>query len=457
MADNNFFTLNDINMPYSMDAEQAVLGCILSYPECLDRVSFLETKHFFIPQHKDIYSAIMTLSSSGTNIDPLVVLDMLVPDTFDKDQGRQYLLNMAQSVPSTANVELYAKIVRENYVIRSLITISSDIIEDAVNKKSTAGELIEKAERELYDISQGRNTNEVSKLNDIITGSVFDTLKKLSGDEKDQYKGYSTGFTKLDNILTGLNKSDLIIVGARPAMGKTSFGLNIARNVSVLSKKKVLFFSLEMTKEQVAMRVLGTEARVSVSKMRNGNITQDDWKKLGSAVGILSSAELYFDDTAMITVQEIKSKARREKAECVIIDYLGLINPGGRFENRVNEVTYITKALKAMAKELNIPVICLAQLNRGTESGKSHRPQLSDLRESGSIEQDADIVMMLYREDYYKNDRNEDKGEDSADGREINTISVIVEKNRHGSTGTVDFAWDGDHTLFIQIDDRHDD
>ncbi len=457
MSDNNFFTLNDIQMPYSMESEQAVLGCILSEPACLNQVSLiLKPDSFFMPQHKSIFNALLTLDSTGSKIDPLIVLNMLVENgTFESNQGKQYLLDLAQSVPTTQNVEMYAKIVKEKYYIRQLISISSETIESAVNQKETADMLLDSAEQKIYDIRQGKVSNAPSKLGDIILNDVYQNLKNLTGEDAEKYKGYTTGFSDLDNFLTGLNRSDLIIVGARPAMGKTSFALNIARNVAVLAKRKVLFFSLEMTKEQVASRVLSTESGVSSEKMRSGRIYEEDWKNIGEATSKLSSAPLYFDDTSTITVPEIKAKARRLGAECVIIDYLGLITASVRAENRVNEVSQITKALKAMAKDLNIPVIALSQLSRVTEArGKSHKPQLSDLRESGSIEQDADIVLMLYREEYYKGEKeNEERSEQPV---EINKVLVIVAKNRHGSTGEIEFAWDGGRTQFKPIEKNRD-
>jgi replicative DNA helicase len=281
MPDNNFFTLNDIQMPYSMESEQAVLGCILSDPSCLNQVAIiLNSDAFFMPQHKNIFNAMLTLDSMGSKIDPLVVLNMLVENgTFDSNQGKQYLLDLAQSVPTTQNVEMYAKIVKEKYYIRQLISISSETIESAVNQKDTADVLLDSAEQKIYDIRKGKVSNAPSKLGDVILNDVYQTLKNLTGEDAEKYKGYTTGFSDLDNILTGLNRSDLIIVGARPAMGKTSFALNLARNVSVIAKRKVLFFSLEMTKEQLAMRVLGTESGVSSKKMRSGQISPNEWKE----------------------------------------------------------------------------------------------------------------------------------------------------------------------------------
>ena len=289
---------------------------------------------------------------------------------------------------------------------------------------------------------------------DIIINDVYTTLQHLTSEEKDLYKGYPTGFSDLDKVMTGLHKSDLVLIGARPAMGKTSFALNLARNVSYIGKRKVVMFSLEMTKEQLAMRVLATEARVNSSKMRTGELDGEDWERLGMATGVLSKCELYFDDTSSITVAEMKAKIRRMKdVECVIIDYLGLIKPAGRVENRVQAVSEITRELKMMAKDLNIPVVVCAQLSRGTEGrGKSHRPQLADLRESGSIEQDADIVLMLYRQDYYSGEEDDDEKTDDGEEKRADRVEIIVAKNRHGPTETVNMVWDADHTLFMGME-----
>ena len=460
MPDSTFISLDNIELPFSLEAEQAVLGCVLAEPSCLPNVAtYLKPENFYMPQHQAIYTAIQLADNTG-KVDPLAVLDILVKNgTFDSAAGKDYLFQIAKMVPSTSNVETYVKIVKEKSYIRSLILLSRETIEDASSQKKSADEILDTAEQKIYDIRQGQNINAPSKLINIITSEVFENLKNITGVDKDKYKGYSTGFSDLDNIMTGLNKSDLILIGARPAMGKTSFALNMARNVSALAKKKVLFFSLEMSKEQLAQRVLATEARVSSSKMRNGNITPDEWGRLGEAANALNDIELYFDDTANITVPEMKAKARKLKGvDCIFIDYLGLINSTKKSENRTNEVSDITRNLKMMAKELRIPVICCAQLNRGTEGrGKSHRPLLSELRESGSIEQDADIVLMLYREDYYQTEKDDNEPVAEEDAKGPKTVEVIVAKNRHGETGTVKFNWDEEHTLFIGKERIHND
>ena len=459
MADNSILSFDNLNMPFSLEAEQAVLGSILVDSSCLSQAAvYISPESFYLPQHQAIFSAMILADGSGMKIDPLVILEQLVQQgVYDNASGRNYLLELAQMVPSTSNIEMYAKIVREKFYLRTLISISTETIDMAVAQEETADILLDNAEQRIYNIRQGKTSNAPSKLRDIIVNDVYDRLQKLTGEDKDLYKGFTTGFADLDKVLTGLNRSDLILIGARPAMGKTSFALNLARNVAAVGKRKVLFFSLEMTKEQLAMRVLGTEARVSSMKMRNGNISPDEWIKLGNATSALNDCELYFDDTSTITVPEMKAKIRRlGGVECVIIDYLGLIKGSTRSENRVQEVSEITRGLKMMAKDLNIPIVCCAQLSRGTEGrGKSHKPQLADLRESGSIEQDADIVMMLYRPDYYKGEKEDE--EVTEEKASVNTVEVIVAKNRHGETGTVEFAWDGEHTLFLALEKTYDD
>lgn len=455
---NNLTLPEGYQMPFSLEAEQAVLGCVLMDPSCMPQVLMhLRPEYFYLPQHKEIFSLMVSLDAVGNKIDPLIMLEGLKnSNVYDEASGKNYLFQLAQSVPSTANVESYAKIVREKFFMRSLITISQETIESAVAETDSADLLLDAAEQRIYDIRQGKTTNGPSKLGDIIVNQVYDTLQKLSSEGAEAFKGISTGYADLDDVISGLNKSDLILVGARPAMGKTSFALNIARNVAVKAKKKVLFFSLEMTKEQLAQRVLSTEARVLSTKMRSGQLDTDDWTRLGLATAALNDCELYFDDSSNITVAEMKARARRLKnVDCIVIDYLGLIRSGTRVENRVQEVTEITRSLKLMAKDLNIPILCCAQLSRGTEGrGKSHRPQLSDLRESGSIEQDADIVLMLYREEYYKNEKDDSDAYDEPQqsGPVANEVEVIVAKNRHGPTKTVKFIWDADHTLFMGIE-----
>ena len=437
-----------IQEPYSMDAEQAVLGAILIETNCFDRVSgILRTADcFYIPQHKAIYTIIANLKLLNQKVDALIVAEELRRNgTYDEASGKNYLAQLAQSVPSVANVENYAKIIREKYYLRTLMDAASEMLKNAADEELPADTIMDAAEQKIYNIRQGTKDNEPTRLSDIITNEVYDNLQKLTDPAlAAEYKGIPTGFSLLDKYMTGLNKSDLILIGARPAMGKTSFALNIARNVAVQAKKKVVFFSLEMGKEQLAQRILSTEARVESQKMRTGELTDDDWQRIAQATVSLNEAELYFDDTANITVPEMKARVRKMRdVDCVIIDYLQLMQGTKRTDSRVQEVSEITRSLKLMAKDLKIPVITCSQLSRSTEGrGKSHKPQLSDLRESGSIEQDADIVLMLYRESYYDEEKNETVVTDE------NKAQVIVAKNRHGGTGEIDLHWNGNYTMF---------
>lgn len=446
-------SLDGINLPYSLEAEQAVLGSILMDPACITGVLIiLKPEHFFLPQHRAIFTVMQNIDSLGGKIDPLLILEELKKDrVYDDAGGKNYLFQLAQSVPSTENVESYAKIIREKFYIRTLINVSRDIIGEASQSDSTADVLLDSAEQKIYDIRQGRTSSGPTKISDVIVNEVYDNLQKLSSPDRDKYKGYPTGFTDLDKVITGLNRSDLVIIGARPAMGKTSLALNMARNCSMMGMKKVLFFSLEMTKQQLAQRVLSTEARVESTKMRTGNITAEEWTRLASATAVLTNCELYFDDTSNLTVTEMKSRVRRLKdVDAVFIDYLQLMKSGTRVESRVQEVSEITRNLKLMAKDLNVPVVVLAQLARTTEArGKSHRPQLADLRESGSIEQDADIVLMLYREDYYGTENSDSSPEEE---QAVNKCQLIVAKNRHGPTTDVDIAWNPDYTMFSNLE-----
>ncbi len=448
--------LEKLNEPYSLEAEQAVLGSILMDPDCFDRVSGIlrGADCFYIPQHKEIYNIIAERKMLNQKVDALIVAEALkTSGSYDDAGARNYLAQLAASVPSVANVESYAKIVNEKYYLRTLMGAASEMLKSAAEEELPADTIMDAAEQKIYDIRQGAHTSGPVKLADIITNDVYDNLQKLTDPElAAEYKGIPTGFSLLDKYMTGLNRSDLILIGARPAMGKTSFALNIARNVAVQAKKKVVFFSLEMGKEQLAQRMLSTEARVEGRKLRTGELTDDDWQRIAEATVTLSSAELYFDDTANITVPEMKSRVRKMRdVDCVIIDYLQLMTGTKRTESRVQEVSEITRSLKLMAKDLRIPVITCSQLSRSTEGrGKSHKPQLSDLRESGSIEQDADIVLMLYRESYYDSEKDETVVVDN------DKAQVIIAKNRHGGTGEVDLHWNGMYTRFSTPELHHD-
>lgn len=448
MAENNLTT----GVPFNLEAEQSVLGCILMDAECMEEaVAEINAESFYLPQHKAIFSAMMLMYTKSKAIDPVVLVDTLTKSgKYDVSGGREYILQLQQSVPSAVNIGEYIKIVKEQYYLRTLINISNDVISKAASGEGEASAILDYAEQMIYNLRQGKEKNGPTKISEVIVNDVYNKLSQITGEDKEKYKGIPSGFGMLDKYLTGLNKSDLILIGARPAMGKTSFALNLAQNISMNAGKKCVVFSLEMTKEQLAERLLSAQAGVESQKLKTGELTNDEWVRLGNAAGQFNDVELYLDDTSAITVPEIKSRLRRMKnVDAVIIDYLGLISSASKKENRVQEVSEITRQLKMMAKDLNIPVICCAQLSRGTEGhGKNHKPQLADLRESGSIEQDADIVLFLYREDYYRNDVAEDK----QDEIDANKTELIVAKNRHGATGSIEMTFDKEFTRFRSID-----
>ncbi|MCH5320848.1 MAG: replicative DNA helicase [Eubacterium sp.] len=442
-------------MPFNLEAEQSVLGCVLIDPACMEEaVAQINAECFYLPQHRAIFGAMMLMYTKSKAIDPVVLVDTLTKTgQYDTAGGREYLLQLRQSVPSTVNIGEYIKIVKEQYYLRSLIDISNEIIAMSAAGEADASVILDSAEQKIYNLRQGKDKNGPTKISEVIVNDVYNKLAQITGEDKEKHKGIPTGFGMLDKYLAGLNKANLIIIGARPAMGKTSFALNLAQNISMNAKKKCVFFCLEMSKEELAERLLSSQAGVESDKLRKGELTNDEWVRLGNAAGQFNDVELYLDDTSAITVPEIKSRLRRMKdVDAVIIDYLGLIASAVKKENRVQEVSEITRNLKMMAKDLQIPVICCAQLSRGTEGhGKNHKPQLADLRESGSIEQDADVVLFLYREDYYKNDVAPDKQDDI----DANKTELIVAKNRHGATGSIEMTFDKEFTRFRAIDKSH--
>ncbi len=451
-----YFSELAVSMPFNKEAEQSLLGSVLVDNQCMDTVSgIVKPDYFYLPAHRAIYSSMLSMFMGGHSaIDPVIIADALVKENlYDLSGGKQYLLQLAQIVPSTANVESYARIVREKYYLRRLIEVSQKIAESASSGEGGADVILDSAEQMIYDIRQGKETNAPTKVSRIIFDDVITKLEKLSGEEKEQYMGIPSGFYNLDKCITGLNKSDFILIGARPAMGKTSFALNLAHNVTMKAKKKCVFFCLEMSKMQLAERLLASQAGINAKKFRTGELTREEWVQLANAAEQFENAELYIDDTSSITVPEIKSRVRKLRdVDMIIVDYLGLIQGSGRTENRVQEVSQITRSLKMLAKDLNIPVVVCAQLSRGTEGrGKSHRPQLADLRESGSIEQDADIVMFLYREAYYDNERSAEEQEEI----DNSLTELIVAKNRHGETGTIKLAFDSEFTRFRAVDEDY--
>ena len=447
------YSVDGGKLPYSVEAEQAVLGSIIIDPTCLSEIADrVKAEYFHIPQHREIYTAIATMYELNRTVDLVSLLETLKKNgVYDEAGGKAYLTQLVQMVPSVANVLTYVSIIKERYYARSLMLAANNIIKDVNEDALDSGKLIDMAEQRIYEIRQGREVSGLTHIKEVIETETYDRLSKLGNPEtRKDYIGIPSGIGELDRKITGLNKSDLIILGARPGMGKTSFALNIARNVAVGTGKTVCFFSLEMTRDQLAQRMLSSEAGIKSEKLRTGELDDKEWARLAQAGENLSKAKIYFDESSAITVPEMKAKLRRMKPapDLVIIDYLGLMKSAKNTENRVQEVSEITRNLKIMAKELKVPIITCAQLSRGTEvKGKSHRPMLSDLRESGSIEQDADIVLFLYREKYYDSEKDSD-----SDLGDPNKAECIIAKNRHGEVGTVELYWDGQYTRFTSVD-----
>ncbi len=433
--------LSERRMPFSLEAEQSLLGSILINPVCLDDIApLLSAEDFYMPEHSEIYAAMQSMYLKSKNIDVVTLIEELVQSgTYDEAGGREYLKLIAEAVPAAVNAKDYAKIVRDKAILRQLISASEDISEAAYAGDDEAGNLVEFAETKIFRIAEGRENKNFVHIRDALL-QVYERLTKLS-ENPDELRGTPTGYDDLDNVIVGMGNSDLVLIGARPGMGKTSFAMNIAVSAALKTKKAVCVFSLEMSAEQLANRMLSSEAQVDSYKMRSGNLDQEDWKAVAYASSKLSEAEIYIDDTPGVTVTAMKSKLRRVKdLGLVVIDYLQLMQGDRHSDNRVQEVADISRGLKLLAKELNVPVICCAQLSRGPENRPDKRPMLSDLRDSGAIEQDADIVMFLYRDEYYKEETVEQS-----------VAEVIVAKNRHGSLEKVKLGWIGRYTKFTTL------
>lgn len=442
---------NSVKLQYSLEAEQSVLGAILIDSSCLNKIAEIipSPDYFFLSNHKIIYSKIIEMFTVGEPIDYITVLDKLRLGGKDEDNSfKSYLLQLAEIVPSVSNAEFYAEIVRDKYNVRVLTNTAREIINDAESEKFDPSELLNSAEQKIFDIRRGKESRGLQRVNEIIV-QTFDRLDALNSDDSLDYTGVPTGIKDLDRVIMGLNKTDLILLAARPGMGKTSFALNIAEYAAINKEKKVAFFSLEMSKEQLASRMLSTKGQISGQNLRTGKLTDKEWERLIEAGDILSKAQIYIDDTPGITIPEMKAKLRRlGNVDLVVIDYLQLMSSAKRIDNRVQEISEITRNLKIMAKELDVPVLTLSQLSRASEQRTDHKPVLSDLRDSGSIEQDADIVMFLYREGYYENgDVSEDKDNNSGE--------CIVAKNRHGETRSVPLHWQGEYMRFTAQEVRH--
>lgn len=434
-------------MPFSLEAEQSVLGAVLLEPSCLATVAEIlpKAEYFYAVNNQMIYGAMLEMFTLGLPVDFITVLEKLKEnEEFEEATGKVYLTQLAQIVPSLSNVSVYANIVRDKYDVRTLMQAARHILDDASEGAEDSALLLDMAEQRIYDIRQGKNMKGLQPVREILL-ETFDRLDLLNSPDRDKYKGIPTGIGELDAMITGLNRSDLVVLAARPGVGKTSFGLNIARHASITAKKRVAFFSLEMGREQLVSRLLSGEAVVEGTRLRSGDLSENDWVKLVEAGDILSKAEIYIDDKPDITVQEIKAKLRRlGKVDLVIIDYLQLMNSARRIDNRVNEVADITRNLKVMAKELDIPVIAMSQLRRPTERTKDHRPGLSELRDSGSIEQDADIVIFLHREAYNATS----EGGEITEDMDVNAAEIIVAKNRHGGTDSIAVHWQPEYMRF---------
>lgn len=436
-----------MNMPFSLEAEQSVLGAVLLDAACLPVVAEIlpRSEYFYAVNNQLIYGAMLEMFTLGQPVDFVTVLERLKENQeFDEATGKVYLTQLAQIVPSLSNVEVYANIVRDKYDRRTLIQAARSILDDASEGAEESSLLLDAAEQRIFDIRRGKSMKGLQPLREILL-ETFDRLDLLNSPDRDKYKGLPTGIRDLDTVITGLNRSDLIILAARPGVGKTSLGLNIARHVSITAGKRVAFFSLEMGKEQLASRLLSCEALVEGSRLRTGDLSDGDWVKLVEAGDILSKANLYFDDNSGTTVPEMKAKLRRlGNVDLVIVDYLQLMSSARRIDNRVQEISEITRSLKIMAKELDVPVVAMSQLRRPTERTKDHRPGLSELRDSGSIEQDADIVIFLHREAYNATSEGGEVTEDM----DLSAAELIVAKNRHGSTESIPVHWQGEYMRF---------
>lgn len=437
-------------VPFSLEAEQSVLGAILLEPSCLSEVMEILPRddYFYAVNNKLIYGAMLDMFTLGLPVDFITVLEKLKENgVFEEGTGKVYLMQLANLVPSISNVGIYANIVRDKYDIRMLMQTARSILDDASGGGEDSSVLLDAAEQRIFDIRQGKNMKGLEPIRDLLL-QTYDRLDLLNSPDNELYKAIPTGIQALDSVITGLNRTDLIVLAARPGIGKTSFALNITSHVGQKAKRRVAFFSLEMGKEQLASRLLSMEARVEGTKLRTGALNEAEWTSLIEAGDLLAQTEIYFDDSPGITVPEMKAKVRRLKnVDLIIIDYLQLMNSARQIDNRVQEVSEITRSLKIMAKELNVPVVALSQLARTSERRPNKEPMLSDLRDSGSIEQDADIVLFLSRDTISSPDA-------APPGEEMdaNHCDCIVAKNRHGDTRKVELHWQGEFMRFTAME-----
>lgn len=441
------------NQPNNTDAEASLLGAILIDPDSLVKIADnLRADDFFDAKHRRIYEAVTELYNENSAIDVLTIADKLKNnDNLDTVGGASYLTELTNFVPTASHIEQYAEIVAQKALRRRLITVSKEMTELSMDESKKLSELVEEAESKLFEVSQKHTKQNIISLEEVLATS-FDRLDELHKD-KGQIRGVPTGYKDLDNILAGFQKSDLVVLAARPSMGKTALALNFAHNIAVQSAEPVLMFSLEMSKEQLVDRLLSMESGVDAWALRTGNLSDADFEKIAQAMGTLSEAQIYIDDSPGITISDLRTKARREAHKrqlgLIVVDYLQLMSGGSRFGgdgNRVQEISEISRGLKGVARELNVPILALSQLSRSVESRHPQIPQLADLRESGSIEQDADVVAFIYREEYYNPDTERKKITD-----------ILIKKHRNGPTGAVELFFDNEKQRFRPIDKKHQD
>ena len=437
-------------LPHSTEAEQAVLGSMLIDARCIPAViEKLRPDDFYLKQDRDIYETIYSMFSLSETIDPVTVLDkMRLNGVFDENTSRSYILQLMEITPTAANVGEYVEILRDKSLLRHIAETAGELTSMVQDGTAAGQEVLDAAEQRIYALRQGRSSQGLIPLSSVVL-DVLDRLEELSKSDS-AVPGLSTGLPDVDSAISGLNNSDLILLAARPGMGKTSFALNVALNVAKAVHKTVAVFSLEMSREQLATRLLASEALVENNRLKTGALRETDWEKIAGAATILNKVDIRIDDNPMLSVADMNAKCRRlDDLGLVVIDYLQLMTSAGgkgyAGENRQQVVSDISRMLKIMAKELNVPVICLSQLSRASEKRDDKRPMLSDLRESGAIEQDADIVLFLYRDDYY-----------NEDSEKHNIAECIVAKNRHGETGKVELRWMPEYTQFSTLDTRYD-
>lgn len=431
--------------PHNIEAEQSVLGSmILDREAIVTSIEILRATDFYKEAHNEIYEAITTIFAKDEPVDMITLSEELKKrNTLESIGGMIYIANLSEGVSTTANIKYYCEIVEEKSTLRKLIKASNEIIAKGYEDEENIDSIVELAEKKIFDITQKRNQEGLEPIKNVLLDS-FTKIEQLS-QNSGGITGLTTGFIDLDAKTSGLQRSDLILVAARPAMGKTAFSLNVVQNAALKGNASVAFFSLEMSKDQLVQRMLSSESHVELQKIINGRLTEEDWPKLVSSMGPLSQANIYIDDTPGITLMELKAKCRKLKIEkgldLVMIDYLQLMSGEGRNENRQQEISNISRGLKGLAKEMDCPVVALSQLSRAPEMRSDHRPILSDLRESGAIEQDADIVMFLYRDEYYHEDSDKK-----------NIGEVIIAKHRNGPTGTIELVFMGEFTKFLNME-----